>query len=74
MLYFLLIGLAAGWIAKQFVGGGSLVWMLVVGVIGSFVGGFLIRLLGFSKEGPIAEIITAAIGAVVLVVLLRNLA
>lgn len=73
LIYFLLIGLAAGFIAKQVMGGNAgLVAMLIVGVVGSFLGGFLIRLLGFSKSGTVAEIITAAIGAIVLVMLLRR--
>ncbi|MEM8864772.1 MAG: GlsB/YeaQ/YmgE family stress response membrane protein [Planctomycetota bacterium] len=74
LIYFLLIGLAAGWLAAQLLGAGNagLLWMLVVGVIGSFVGGLLIALLGFSKRGPIAGIITATIGAVVFVALLRR--
>ncbi|MEM9186257.1 MAG: GlsB/YeaQ/YmgE family stress response membrane protein [Planctomycetota bacterium] len=75
LIYFLLIGLSAGWIANQVMGGSSgLLTMLVVGVVGSFVGGFLIRLLGFSKKGPIAELITAAIGAMAFVFLLCQLA
>ena len=72
LIYLLLIGLAAGWIAKQAMGGGSVWWMLGVGVAGSFVGGFLIRLIGFSKHGVIAEVITATLGAVVFVYLLRR--
>lgn len=74
LLYFLLIGLAAGWIASQVMGAGNagLLWMLVVGVIGSYVGGLLIWLLGFSKHGPVASILTAALGAIVFVALLRR--
>jgi len=73
LIYFLLIGLAAGWLASQVMGGNAgLLKLMIVGVIGSFVGGFLIRLLGFSKKGPVAEVLTAALGAIVLVYLIRR--
>lgn len=75
VIYFLLIGLAAGWLAKQLgFGGGGLLTLMIVGVVGSFVGAFLIRLVGFKKNGVLAEIITATVGAVVLIVLLRQFA
>ncbi|MER2528343.1 MAG: GlsB/YeaQ/YmgE family stress response membrane protein [Candidatus Competibacter denitrificans] len=68
LIGFLLIGLAAGWIATQFMRGGSmgLVGNLVIGVVGAFVGGFLFRLIGFAAVGLIGHLITATVGAVVL--------
>jgi uncharacterized membrane protein YeaQ/YmgE (transglycosylase-associated protein family) len=46
-LWFLLIGLAAGWLAGQLTKGGGfgLVGDLVVGVVGALLGGFLFGLL-----------------------------
>jgi len=43
LLWFLLIGLAAGWLAGQIMKGGGfgLVGDLIVGVIGALLGGFL---------------------------------
>jgi uncharacterized membrane protein YeaQ/YmgE (transglycosylase-associated protein family) len=74
LLWFLLIGLAAGWLASQLTGSGNsdLLRMLIVGVIGAFVGGLLIRLLGFEANSTIAELITATLGAVLLVLALRR--
>ncbi|MGB4948841.1 MAG: GlsB/YeaQ/YmgE family stress response membrane protein [Candidatus Competibacter denitrificans] len=68
LIGFLLIGLAAGWLASIYMRGGSmgLVGNLVIGVVGAFVGGFLFRLIGFAAVGLIGKIITATVGAVVL--------
>jgi uncharacterized membrane protein YeaQ/YmgE (transglycosylase-associated protein family) len=71
--WFLLIGLAAGWLAGQIMkeGGSGLVGDLVVGVIGAILGGFLFGLLGLSATGLIGRLITATVGAVVLIMALR---
>ena len=73
LLWFLLIGLAAGWLAGQFTRGDDfgLVGNMVVGVIGSFMGGLVIRMLGFTKQGAVAELITATGGAILFLFLLR---
>jgi uncharacterized membrane protein YeaQ/YmgE (transglycosylase-associated protein family) len=73
LIWFLLIGLAAGWLAGQIMKGGSfgLVGNLVVGVIGALLGGFLFRTLGIAAGGLIGSLITAVVGAIVLLALLR---
>ncbi|MFM8984857.1 MAG: GlsB/YeaQ/YmgE family stress response membrane protein [Planctomycetia bacterium] len=73
LLWFLLIGVAAGWLASQIMkgGGSGLVTDLIVGVIGSMVGGFLFSLLGLSADGAIGSLVTATVGAVVLIAGLR---
>jgi uncharacterized membrane protein YeaQ/YmgE (transglycosylase-associated protein family) len=73
LVWFLLIGLAAGWLAGQFMKGGGfgLVGDLIVGVIGALLGGFLFGLLGISAGGLLGALITATVGAVVLILLLR---
>ena len=72
-LWFLLIGLAAGWLASQIMkgGGSGLVGVLVMGVIGSILGGFLFGLLGLSATGLLGSLVTATVGAIVLIVGLR---
>ncbi len=72
-LWFLLIGLAAGWLASQIMkgGGSGLVGDLVMGVIGSILGGFLFGLLGLSATGLMGSLITATVGAIVLIAGLR---
>ena len=44
LLWFLIIGIAAGWLAGQLMKGGGfgLIGDLVVGVIGAFLGGWLL--------------------------------
>jgi uncharacterized membrane protein YeaQ/YmgE (transglycosylase-associated protein family) len=72
-LWFLLIGLVAGWLAGQLTKGGGfgVVGDLIVGVIGALLGGWLFGLLGISAGGLLGALITATVGAVILVLLLR---
>lgn len=73
LILFLLIGLAAGWLAGQVMRGGGfgVVGDLIVGVIGSFIGGWLFGHLRISIGGMFGSLITAFVGAVVLLFLLR---
>ena len=74
LLWFLLIGLVAGWLAGKLMKGKGigLFGDLIIGVIGSFIGGFLFRTLGISTNGGlIGALIVATIGAVVLLYLFR---
>jgi uncharacterized membrane protein YeaQ/YmgE (transglycosylase-associated protein family) len=73
LLWFLIIGLIAGWLAGQFVKGGGygLVGDLIVGVVGAFIGGFLFRVLGLSAYGFIGTLVMATVGAVVLLIIIR---
>jgi len=73
LLWFLIIGIAAGWLAGQLMKGGGygLIGDLVLGVIGAFIGGWLFGVLGISAGGLIGRLITATIGAAVLLFLIR---
>lgn len=72
-LWFLLIGLAAGWLAGKIMKGGGVgvIGDLIVGVIGAILGGVLFRLIGLTTTGLLGELITATVGAVVLLAGLR---
>jgi uncharacterized membrane protein YeaQ/YmgE (transglycosylase-associated protein family) len=72
-LWFILIGIAAGWLAGRIMKGGGygLIGDLIVGVIGAVLGGFLFGLLGISAGGLVGSLVTATVGAVVLIALLR---
>lgn len=72
LLWFILIGLAAGFLAGAVMKGHGfgLLGNLIVGVIGALLGGFLLGLLGIYTAGMIGNLISAFIGAVVLLVLI----
>jgi len=74
LLYFLLIGLAAGWLAGKLMKGHSfgLLGNLVVGVIGALLGGFLFGLLGMVAIGLLGSLLSATVGAIVLLFLLQK--
>ena len=74
LLWFLVVGLVAGWLAGVLVKGGGfgVIGDLVVGVIGAFLGGFLFSTLGASAGGGLlGSIIVATVGAVVLLFIVR---
>jgi uncharacterized membrane protein YeaQ/YmgE (transglycosylase-associated protein family) len=73
LLIILAIGAVAGWLAGIIMKGGGygLPGDIVIGIIGAFIGSFLFGLLGISAGGLIGQIITATVGAVVLIFLLR---
>lgn len=68
------IGLIAGWLAalilrERRIG---IIGMLIAGVAGSFLGGFLFRLVGFLPHDIIGHMIAALVGAILLILLLRQ--
>lgn len=74
LIWFLLIGLIAGWLAGKVMRGGGfgLVGDMIVGVIGALLGGWIFGKLGISAGGGlIGALIVAFVGAVVLLLLLR---
>jgi len=73
-VWFILVGLVAGWLAGMLMKGGGfgVVGDIIIGVVGAILGGFLFGLLGFSGGGGlIGSIIVATVGAVILIGLLR---
>ncbi|MGF1641548.1 MAG: GlsB/YeaQ/YmgE family stress response membrane protein [Rhodospirillales bacterium] len=73
LLLFLLIGLAAGWIAAALVRGGGLglIGNLVVGMVGALIGGHILGVFGMTAGGLFGSLFTAVLGAVVLLFLIR---
>jgi uncharacterized membrane protein YeaQ/YmgE (transglycosylase-associated protein family) len=74
LLVILIVGVIAGWLAGQIVRGAGfgLIGDLVVGVIGAFLASLLFPRLGFHLgTGIVSEIIYSAIGAIVLLLILR---
>ncbi len=75
LIWFLLIGLAAGWLAGQILHtpGFGLGGYLIIGVVGAVLGGFLFSLVQLQTTGLLGELISATVGAVLLIVLLRRM-
>jgi uncharacterized membrane protein YeaQ/YmgE (transglycosylase-associated protein family) len=73
LIWFLLIGLIAGWLASIVMKGGrrGVVAYLIIGVIGALLGGWLFGILGIAAGGLVGSLITALVGAIVLIFLLR---
>lgn len=68
---FLIVGLAAGYIAARIKGESQgLVQNLVTGVVGAFLGGALFWVFGLRATGFIGALVVATIGSVVLLWLL----
>ena len=72
----ILIGLVAGWLASKLVEGSGLgiIGDIIVGIIGAYIGTWLLvnQLHVHVPGGPtVQDIITATIGAVVLLLLIR---
>jgi uncharacterized membrane protein YeaQ/YmgE (transglycosylase-associated protein family) len=77
ILIAVLIGLVAGWLASFVVGGEGLLRYMLTGVIGSFVGSFLLNYFGISlgiKNEAVRDIVTATIGAIIVVLAARVIA
>jgi uncharacterized membrane protein YeaQ/YmgE (transglycosylase-associated protein family) len=73
-LWFLVVGVVAGFLAGKLVKGGGfgLLGDLVVGIVGAILGGWLFGMFGASAGGGlIGSIIVATIGAIVLLLLVR---
>ena len=72
-VWFLVIGLAAGWLAGRIMRGRGfgLIGALATGVIGAILGGYLFKLLGIQTESLIGSLVTALVGAIILLSILR---
>ncbi len=69
LLYSLLIGAIAGWLAGKLMKGGGfgLLLNIIIGVIGGFVGNWLFAKLNISlSNGIVGDILTGAVGASVI--------
>ena len=76
LLYLVVVGLIAGWLAGQVMKGGGYGGLvdIILGILGGIVGGWLFGVLGIWPGGGIVgSIIVAFIGAVILVGVTRVL-
>lgn len=74
ILLWIVVGLIAGWLASAVVGGGyGVIGDIVVGVVGAFLGGIILRALhlGTPFHGLAGTVFVAFVGAVMLLLILR---
>jgi len=74
LIIFLLVGLVAGFLASLIVGGGGILRYLISGVLGSFVGGYVMDAAGIKlgiRNKLLSQIVTSTIGAIIVVLLAR---
>lgn len=74
-IWFLLIGAAAGFLAGQLTRGKGfgILGNVLVGVVGALFGGLLFRFLGLASTSLFGQLVTATLGAAILLFLLRRL-
>ena len=73
ILVWIIFGALAGWVAHLLTGrGGGLIVNIIVGIVGAFLGGFLMSLIGGAGVGgfDLYSFIVAVVGAVVLLLVL----
>ncbi|HKD64834.1 MAG TPA: GlsB/YeaQ/YmgE family stress response membrane protein [Candidatus Acidoferrales bacterium] len=73
LLWTIIIGILAGFIAGKIVKGQGMGTLmdLVVGIVGSILGGWIFTLLGLAAYGLIGQLVMATVGAVVLLLIVR---
>jgi len=77
LLVIIVVGVIAGWLAGKVVAGGGfgLIGDLALGIIGAFIGDWLLpRLHVHLGSGIVSAIINATVGAIVLLVIIRAIA
>lgn len=75
LIWTIIIGILAGWLAGKIVKGhGMGVGIdLLVGIVGSVLGGWIFGLLGLAAFGLIGRLVMSVVGAVVLLLIVRAL-
>jgi uncharacterized membrane protein YeaQ/YmgE (transglycosylase-associated protein family) len=70
LLGFLILGAIVGWLAGKIMSGHGygIIWDVILGIVGSFVGGFVYSVIfGTAPAGLVMSFTVALIGAVVVV-------
>lgn len=75
VLIWIVTGVIAGWLAGLIVKGRGfgILGDLIVGLIGGILGGWLFGLLGISATSWLGQVLVAALGGVVLVLIIRTI-
>lgn len=75
LVWQIIIGILAGFLAGKIMRGRGygLLIDLLLGVVGSMLGGWIFSLLGLYSSGLIGELVVATIGAVLLIYIVRRI-
>ena len=73
IIWWIIVGLIAGWIAGRIMKGGGygMIADIVLGILGGIIGGWIVGQLGFGGGGMVWSILVAILGAVILIALTR---
>jgi uncharacterized membrane protein YeaQ/YmgE (transglycosylase-associated protein family) len=73
IIVWIIIGLIAGWLATQILGGrgGGLLHNLAVGLVGAIVGGLIFSSLAIIPVGFLGALVSATVGAVIFLLIWR---
>ena len=73
LLWTLIIGAIAGWLAGTLVKGRGfgLIVDIIVGIVGAFIGGWVFSLIGLTAWGLLGQLAMATVGAVILLVIIK---
>ena len=73
IIWWVVVGLIAGWASGKIMKGGGygVIADILLGIVGGFVGGWVVGLLGIGGGGLIWSILVAILGAVVLIWITR---
>ena len=71
-LGWIIVGGLAGWIAEKFMAANHGIFTnIFIGILGGIVGGWVFGLLGLAVDGFIGSLITAAVGACIIIWIYR---
>ena len=73
LLWEIIIGILAGFLAGQIVKGSGMGILidLLVGIVGSILGGWIFGLLGLATYGLPGQLVMATVGAIVLLLIVK---
>ena len=73
LIYFIIVGALAGWLAGLIWKGSGfgLIGNIITGIVGALIGGWVAGQLGWFGDGLIYQVLIAAAGALVILLLLK---
>jgi uncharacterized membrane protein YeaQ/YmgE (transglycosylase-associated protein family) len=73
LIWEIIIGVLAGFLAGKIVKGSGMgiLMDLIVGIVGSILGGWVFTLLGLAAYGLIGQLVMATVGAILLLLIVR---